>query len=253
MSGDEYLRSVFGRIRRPVGPRGPGDRVRTGLVPALTAWATTQLVAVTVSGSYAKGTAIIGGSDVDLFISLKADTTQNLREIYNNLAEFMKAQGFVVRKQNVSINVQYSSYSVDLVAGKQQTTWSTDYSIYVSRRDTWTKTNVSTHINYVVNSARVQEICLLKHWRRLHNLEFPSFALELAVVKGLTGRYEGRLANNVFAAFAYLRDNATTMALPDPANASNNVASDLTQAERQAIAGAARVSTGKQTWGEIIW
>jgi hypothetical protein len=149
--------------------------------------------------------------------------------------------------------VQYGNYSVDLVPGKKQTPFTTDHSIFVSRLDTWTKTNVGNHITYGVNSRRTDEICLLKRWRKLHNLEFPSFCLELAVVKALVGLHQGQLANNVFAALKFFSDSFSVAALPDPANASNIVAGELSSAEKQAIATVARNSIGKAYWSEIIW
>mgnify|MGYP001269079750 CR=1 FL=1 len=253
MSSDEYLRGILANIRHPTGGVGPGGQIRTAFLPVLSEWAGTQLVEVALSGSYAKSTAIVGGSDVDLFISLKSDTTQTLKQIYLSLGTRMEAKGFAVRKQSVSINVQYGNHSVDLVPGKKQTPFTTDHSIFVSRLDTWTKTNIGTHITYVVNSGRTDEICILKRWRALHGLEFPSFALELAVVRALAGRNRGQLANNVMASLVFLRDSFVSAALTDPANGSNNVAAELTYPEKLAIATAAHVSSGKQYWREIVW
>ena len=39
------------------------------------------------SGSYAKGTAIAGGTDIDILISLKS-SAPTLKEIYNSLAQW---------------------------------------------------------------------------------------------------------------------------------------------------------------------
>jgi len=253
MSSDDYLRGILASIRHRTGALGPGGQIRTALLPVLSAWANTQLVAVTLSGSYAKSTAVVGGSDVDLFISLKSDTVQTLKDLYLNLGAFMESKGYTVRRQNVSINVRYGNYSVDLVPGKKQTPFTTDHSIFVSRLDTWTKTNVGTHITYVVNSGRTDEICLLKRWRTLQGLAFPSFALELAVVRALAGRNRGQLATNVMSALVFLRDNFVSAALTDPANGSNNVATELTNPEKLAIAAAAHASSSKQYWREIVW
>jgi tRNA nucleotidyltransferase (CCA-adding enzyme) len=103
MSGDDYLRGILAGIRHPTGPHGPGEQIRTALFPVLAEWANPKPVAVTLSGSYAKATAVVGGSDVDLFISLKSDTTQTLKQLYTMLGTFMGAKGFNVRRQNVSI------------------------------------------------------------------------------------------------------------------------------------------------------
>jgi len=55
------------------------------LVKIIKEWAGTQLIDIYYSGSRAKGTAISLSSDIDLFISLKSDTTNSLKEIYTSL------------------------------------------------------------------------------------------------------------------------------------------------------------------------
>jgi hypothetical protein len=67
--------------------------------------------------------------------------------------------------------------------------WNTPFgvpnSLYRSKPNTWTQTNISTYISHVVNSGRTDEIRILKIWRQLHGLTFPSFFLELAVINAL--------------------------------------------------------------------
>src|SRR6266496_913390 len=58
------------------------QKVVTDLYPMLQAWAGEYLDKVQFSGSYSKGTAIIGGTDVDLLISLISDTPHSLSDIY---------------------------------------------------------------------------------------------------------------------------------------------------------------------------
>src|SRR5262245_3633910 len=105
MTPDAYLNSVLARITAPTGTFGPGQRVGAVLHPTIRSWAGGQLLDVTLSGSYAKNTAITGGTDVDLFISLKSDTQQTLGAIYQSLAQHMVNAGYTVRQQNVSIGI----------------------------------------------------------------------------------------------------------------------------------------------------
>ncbi len=253
MTPDEYLASILSRITAPTGTLGPGSQVLSGLTPTIRGWATTQLVEVKLSGSYAKGTSIIGGTDVDLFISLSSTTSQTLKEIYNSLANYFSGKGYSVRRQNVSIGITYAAKTVDLVPGKKQAAYGSDHSLYVSRQDTWTKTNVDTHIRTVSGSRHVDVIKLVKHWRTLHNLDFPSFAVELAVLKALDGVWLTGLADRFLKVLEFLRDRISIAALPDPANSSNNVANDMTATQKSAIASAARSSLGKQNWNQILW
>jgi hypothetical protein len=253
MTADSYLQGILQRITAPTGAGGPGVRVKAGLFPTIQAWAGSQLSDVFLSGSYSKSTAIIGGTDVDLFISLKSNTIESLADIYNDLAVFMQSKGYTVRRQNVSLGIHYSGLKVDLVPGKRQSEWASDHSIYVSRQKTWQKTNVSTHAQVIGGSGFTPVIRLLKRWRNVHSLEFPSFALELAVLQSLNGRWTGQLASNVWSTLTFFRDRIASCALQDPANTNNNVADEMTVAEKRTIVAQASSSLGKQFWGEIIW
>jgi hypothetical protein len=153
----------------------------------------------------------------------------------------------------VSIGITHNRLEVDLVPGKLQNAWSRDHSLWVSRQDTWQKTNVDTHIDTVQRSGHTDLVRLLKRWRTVNNVDMPSFALELTVLKALEGTWLHGLAAQVNRVLEFLRDRMTVVALPDPANASNNVASELTQAEKAAISRQAGISRAKPYWSQIIW
>ncbi|BBZ38784.1 hypothetical protein [Mycobacterium conspicuum] len=254
MDADTYLHSVLSKITAPTGVSGPGNIIRAGLLPYVSQWAGRQLVSLDVSGSYAKGTAILGGTDVDLFASLRPETSQTLKEIYDSLASYLGGQGFSVRRQNVSINVTYQSKSVDITPGRLRNAYSTDHSIWVSRQNTWQQTNVGRHIQSIGGSAHTDVIRLMKRWRKLHSLEFPSFAVELAVLRGLqqTSRYSG-LASRFNLVLEFLRDRIGTAQLIDPANSNNDVADELTTAEKTSIATQARQSRNATYWEQVVW
>lgn len=60
----------------------------------MTTWAGQQLSSLKQSGSSAKGTALKGIADFDIFISLKSDTTETLKEIYDKLDTSIKNAGW---------------------------------------------------------------------------------------------------------------------------------------------------------------
>ena len=182
MTPDEYLNAILIREMVNTGPFSPVRGVQTVLYPLLQRWAGNRLVNVHPSGSFMKGTANVSGTDIDLFISLSDQTNETLKEIYDKLFDFMKANGYPPTRQNVSINLRVNGYSVDLVPGKRQNSYSDNHSLYRRRADTWTKTNVLTHINHVATSGRQKEIRVLKLWRDQKRLDFPSFFLELVVI-----------------------------------------------------------------------
>jgi hypothetical protein len=251
MTADEYLIEILRREAVDIGPNSPVLAVQTTLRPVLNAWAGNLLSSVTPSGSYAKGTANHSGTDIDLLISLLSGTPNTLKEIYESLFTTMKQAGYTPKRQNVSINIRVGGYDVDLVPAKRQDTTGGDHSLYRRRKDTWTKTNVQTHIAYVRAGNRVLESRLLKLWRMQRGLDFPSFYLELVTINALTGSSAG-LSANVWNVFIYLRDRFPTARIIDPANTNNVISDDLSQVEKNAIRDAAAAALKASDWSQII-
>ena len=252
MTADEYLDSILRREAVDTGLHSPVRGCQTLLMPHLREWAGGQLVGVSPSGSFAKGTANASGTDIDLFISLKEDTRSTLAEIYDSLFERMRAGQLSPRRQNVSIGVRVGAFEVDLVPAKRQGLYGQDHSLHRSRANTWTKTNVATHIQLVAGSGRRNEIRVLKLWRSQKNLDFPSFYLELTAIEALRGASSGSLATNVIRVFEYLRDRFEMARVIDPANTNNVLSDELTQGAKGAIRQAAADAIRAAYWEEIV-
>lgn len=223
------------------------------LINIIKEWAGEFLYDIYLSGSRAKGTAITLSSDLDLFISLRHDTNYSLKEIYNSLAKYLTQCGLKPRKQNVSLGVQKSGTNVDLVPAKKRPGHTNYHSLYLNKRDSWTQTNVMEHINLVKNSGRITEIVLLKIWRKLHNLEFPSIYLELTVIEALKGKSKSKLSENFLFLLKYLQDEFVQKTIIDPANSNNIISDDLYKYEKEAIRKKAIESLSQKYWEDIIW
>jgi hypothetical protein len=91
----------------------------------------------------------------------------------------------------------------------------------------------------------------MKLWRNQHQLDFPSFYLEMVVVAALSGRY-GALSDNVWAVFTYLRDSFVGARFVDPANTNNVISDDLTDAEKASVRSAATRTLAAQNWNQIV-
>jgi len=250
MTPDQYLANQLLRYSVDVGAAEAAGNL---LYPTICKWAGSALVKAEFSGSLAKGTAISIGSDADIFISLSSTTNSTLYGIYETLFNAVTAAGYSARKQNVSIGVTVNSKSIDLVPGKRQSQYGSNHSLYKSKSNTWTKTNIPTHVSYVQRSERLDEIKILKVWRALHGLSFPSFYLELAVIDALSNCRRGNLASNVITALQHLENNICSKRYVDPANTQNVISQDCTSYEKEAIARQAATSLGKQFWEEVVW
>jgi hypothetical protein len=254
MTGTEYLYRILVREAVNTGPQSPVRNVQASLMPLIREWAGNVLLNVHPSGSFMKGTAVLSGTDIDLFISISEACTDTLQDIYEKLFKRLVERGYSPKKQNVSINIKVGTYSVDLVPAKRQNSATTDHSLYRRRVGSWTKTNVLTHILHVVRSGWQQETRVIKLWRNQKNIDFPSFYLELAVIKALDGWSAANtsLESRVQAVFEYLRDSFPAARFVDPANTNNVVSDDLTVAEKKAISSAARTARAAPYWEDIV-
>ena len=251
MTPDDYLFQILARENVDTGPYSPVRTVQAQIQPVIREWAGNLLVAVSPSGSFAKGTVNKSGTDIDLFISLSQNTPETLKQIYDSLFQRMTDRGYSPKRQNVSINVRLNGYSVDLVPAKRQDTYSDDHSLYRRKADTWTKTNVTKHINHVRQGTRINETRIIKLWRNQKALDFPSFYLELTVIDALSGQY-GTLSSNVMKVFHYLKDTFPSARVIDPANTNNIISDDLTIAERAKVKVAAEQALKATNWNQIV-
>lgn len=253
MTPDQHLRQVLANNIVDMGPNSPVRQMRAAFLPLLRNWAGNYLLSVEPSGSFAKGTAVRSGTDIDLFISLHPTTPDTLQNIHNTLIKAVQAAGFSPKRQTMSIGVRDANnhYDVDLVPAKKRADNTGDHSLYHHKSGTARKTNIGRHVNQVLYSGRLDEIRLLKIWRNQKRLDFPSFYLELTVIAALVGRPIGNLADNVAHVLIYLRDTFPNARVADPAVPTNAVSDDLTVAERLLIKKAANDAL-KQTWTQLI-
>ena len=252
MTGDEYVQSIITKYRTPTGPNSAAARAATWAAAHASAWAGQFLRENVLAGSYAKGTAIHGVTDVDLFVSLKEDTPGTLAELYNGLFDFLHANGLTPRKQDVSIGLEHDDMKIDVVPGRKQR-GNTDHSLYRRKANTWVQTNIDIHVTTVVSSGRVNEISALKIWAIEHELDFCSFYLELSVIESLRQSATPSVATNVLTALRYFATRLPTARVVDPANSNNVVSDTLTRPEKVRIADLAAVSAAQPMWGSIIW
>lgn len=248
---DMYLFRILDRERVDIGPNSPVREVRELLYPTIFRWAGNALNFMEPSGSFAKGTANRSGTDIDLFISVSERSPATLKHMYFSLKEQLRLEGIVARPQNVSLGVKVGGLDVDLVPAKRQAALSTDHSLYRRKADTWTKTNLHTHVNTILGSGRQYEIRLLKLWRDQEGLDFPSFYLELSVLRAL-GTQQASVSHNMLTIFEYLARYFTSARIVDPANQNNVISDELSDVDRARIGRAAALAVQARNWGEII-
>jgi len=256
MLEDLYLRATIGRYRVAESSEATPYRVRTRLMPKLRQWGGKWLEEVTVSGSYAKGTAIRGVSlapsdvDVDLFLSLSREMNEPLAEMQQKLCGAL--QEYQARIVNVSVRIGFENRSVDLVVGRRREDGN-DHSLWRAREGSWVRTNVVEQARFVRDSGCLDEILALKIWRRRQGLYFPSYCLELAVIEALAeGTGSEGLGARVHRVLGWLATELPGAVLRDPANRSNVVSDVMTESEKWRVSHAAWAAARAEEWTDVI-
>ena len=214
------------------------------------------------SGSRAKGTALRGRSDIDLFFSISdPDNYRTLEEHYNAIHYYTKnnlSDVKNVRKQKVSIGATYNDLDIDIIPAKRVNSDKyerrNDHYLWVVRKEERTLTNIQKHIDTVRGSGVQDEIILTKRWAVCHNLDISSFYLELLVIDALqNSRSFGIDQRWRLGVLPYIANNICDKIIIDPANSKNFISDTLSQEEKSAVERRARLSMNATQWSEIIW
>lgn len=251
MADDAYARAVLA-THESTSSILIANGIINSLSPSIITWANGHLLGIHPSGSVAKGTAIQGSSDVDILVSVSDTAVETLKQVYEKLFNRLSADGYSPRRQNVSLGVTIDGRKVDIVPAKRHSAWTTNHSIWSHKQQSWRETDIHKHVEYVTSSGRVDEIRLIKIWKKLHNLEFPSFPLEVAVIESLKWRSYGDIANNFARALQYIRDELPTISLQDPTKPSNILTDELTTSEKNTLSNKAREHLSLR-WFEVLW
>ena len=269
MSADDYLRKVLERYDNNYQyNRNEVDAFRD-LEYKIRNWFNGSVysgfgpkVEIQQSGSRAKGTAIKGSSDMDMFLSITDRSNEDtLKNYYDEIYDYLKKQGYTVRKQNVSIGIKFKGYDIDVVPAKKTNKSSYrrddldyyDHWLWSNKKQARTLANIQRHIDMVQNSGLKNEIMLTKIWRNNHNLDFPSIYIEVLIIESLKGKLSGSLSNNFLTILKYIRDNILNQKVVDPSNCQNIISESLNNTEKMKIKNAAASSLNKEYWSDIVW
>lgn len=217
------------------------------VLPVVKAWGGDAIEHSRVTGSFAKGTNVPGGTDADLLISLAHDYNHAPVTIYKGLFEHLRKNGYPnVRANHITIQVPTGGLLIDLIPARKANSRSEDHRVFNRKTGEWVITNLNTHTQAVALSGRLSEIRIMKLWRSGKDLFFPSFVLELAVIEALKGHKNlsetQDIEGHIKAVLVYLATDFKNASLTDPANPSNLISEDMLKIERTLVANAAQKS-----------
>jgi hypothetical protein len=249
---EQYAAAIVEKYRVVADTGSPAHRAADNIIPVLKEWGKQYLLGITLSGAYAKNTAIKLSSQVDVLVALSPVPGMEMKNIFWNLFEHLTDQDLRPRTRNVSIQLESKGLAVDVIPVCRDAKNSSTL-LFNKRSGAAVHTDVAQHVHLIANSGRQQEICALKIWRERNALDFPSLYLELSVLQALEAERFGQLADNVLAVLRYLSNRFERSVVRDPANPKNIVSDDLCGDAKKEIAKAARNAMYDEDWKKIIW
>ncbi len=247
---DQYAASIVEKYIVTPDTGSPSHRAADAVIPLLKQWGKQYLQGITLSGAYAKGTAISLASHVDILIVLNTVPGLQMKNIFWSLFEFLTDHEMRPRTRTVTIQVQSKGLFVDLIPACRD---KSGLVLFNKKTGGSVQTDVARHVHLVSNSGRQQEICALKIWRERMALDFPSLYLELTVLNALEGERFGQVADNVLSVLRYVAGRFEQAMVRDPANSDNVVSNDLKESEKKVIAKAAHNALYDENWKKILW
>lgn len=224
MTVAEYLESLLDEEKIDDTDKEETKKKRDEVETAIREEFGDKVKTVKYSGSIAKHTAINSSKDLDLAIHFKKESFDTLKEMYENVFDFLD-YNYNVRKQKVSIGL--TDFDVDVVPGRridEEDDSNNDVFLYRSDDDSRIKTNIEKHKSHITESGCRNVIKLMKIWKNKWNVKFKSFAMELLVIQALEDSTATGLKDRTKEVLEYIVDNVEDINLIDPANSNNNVA-----------------------------
>lgn len=251
-ASDQYIASIVEKYHVDAELGSAAHRAADELIPIIKRWGKQHLLGITLSGAYAKNTAVGVSSDVDVLVTLNPIAGIEINNLFWKFFEYLLQENLQPHARTVSIQVAIRGHNVDLIPSYREPGTSNDI-LYNKKSGKEVQTEVARHVHLIANSGRQQEICAFKIWRERNRLEFPSLYLELVVLRALGSEHFGQLADNVEAVLRFLGNRFEGAIVRDPVNNSNVVSNDLSEKEKKAIAKAARDTLYEENWKKFLW
>lgn len=252
LTTDQYAASIVEKYRVVAETGSRSHHAADTIIPIVKQWGKQHLRGITLSGAYAKNTAIALSAHVDILLGLSPDTGMEMKTIFWNLFKYLSDQDLHPHTRDVAIRLRSGGLDVDLIPACRDPETQGNV-LFNKRSGREVHTDIARHIHLVANSGRQQEICALKIWRERKGLAFPSLYLECTALQALGNERFGQLADNFLAVLRYLSHRFEQAVIADPANPENLLSSDLSASEKKLIATAARDALYEENWKKMVW
>jgi hypothetical protein len=235
MTPTEYLQKILGaQTLDPFGPEvADMQRRRDSIEATLKRKFPDSEMTIRYAGSHAKGTMIKEAYDLDIacYLAHEDETAgETLADIFTNVRKALETD-YRVRPKTSALRVRSKDkdsldldFHIDVVPGRFTGFERGDAFLHIGTREkSRLKTNLDVHVNHIRYSGCLDEVRLMKLWNLRTGLQLKTFVLELVTIKVLS---EADAPFGLDARLRYvlefLRDNAETFTVEDPANPTGN-------------------------------
>ena len=112
---ENYAASIMEKYHVDAEPGSPPHRAADEITPLLKEWGKDYLLGLTLSGAYAKNTAVSLSSHVDILISLKPVPNMAMKNVFWNLFTHLTDHNLRPRTRWATIQVPCRGLMVDLI------------------------------------------------------------------------------------------------------------------------------------------
>lgn len=251
MSGHDYLVSVLAKqdltTTQMTSLRATRDEVETHLRADV-----GSAPRFYYGGSFAKGTMLATGYDLDIILYFPHTETATLQQLFTRVYRRLTTK-YTVVPRTVALRLPYENgFHIDVVPGRAQDATFRFATLYKNTTPASTlQTSVKVHIEAVKNAGLSDIVRLAKLWRLRWGLDVPTFALEIAVAKAMYNVRRDDLGNAFWTVLGKFATDFASARFVDPAN-SNNVI-EVSAGIRNAVAARAQYCRAQTQWPSIIW
>lgn len=194
------------------------------------------------AGSHEKGTMIRDNYDLDIVCYFPSSDSRTLKQIREEVSTHLGKNYVIEPKASAEriIDLKGTSaphgYHIDVVPGRVIEGTKDVFIHLADGEKERLKTNLKTHIDYIVNSGCVPVIRLVKIWANRNDVHLKTFILELFVIEALSGSTnKDNLQESFLKVMDTFKDKFDKIQLVDPANTNNIVSQTIDASYKMSV------------------
>lgn len=206
------------------------------------------------AGSYAKGTMIQAGYDLDIVLNWSYNFHFSPQNLYNEVGIVLQRKGRYPRPKKVGWEIPFPGYfHIDVIPGKQILNQQNLAYLYNSEIGGRFRSSVKLQVNHVKKANRQEIIKLMKLWKIRKDVPIKTFILETMVIDACRGLDRLQLEPQLNHAFEFISENILRIRIVDPSNSQNIISSDLTENDKNRIKNLADEALQARSWPSVIY